>query len=327
MPASSRRVIVEVVKLDLRTAARPVVRSLVVTPSVAAHRGASGHRPEHTLEAFRTAIAMGADEIELDLVSTRDGVLVVRHESDLRKSTDIAERPEFEGRWRVEQLTLAEIRRLRARERKPQLRPGAAAYDGRFGVPTFAEVLALVADTADRSVGVLVEIKDPGRSAKRGLPLDQLLLAELAAHGVDHARSRVSVMSFDPVFLKGLAPRVEVPLIQLVDKDDPFDLATADGLVEVQRYAAGIGVHHKLLTDADLVERAHERWLTVHTWTLRAENTYLPKKFRRRSHLARNPLAHGDLRGYAEHLVGLGVDAMITDHPDLVLPAVRAARP
>ncbi|GAA4109545.1 glycerophosphodiester phosphodiesterase [Nocardioides fonticola] len=307
---------------------RPAVPSLVVTPAVAAHRGASGHRPEHTLESFRTAIAMGADEIELDLVSTKDGVLVVRHESDLRKSTDIAERPEFEGRWRVEQLTLAEVRTLRARERKPELRPGSAAYDGRFGVPTFAEVLDLVAaNPAERSIGVLVEIKDPQRSARRGLPLDQLLLAELAAHGVDHPRSRVSVMSFDPVFLRGLSARVEVPLIQLIDKDDPFDLATADGLVEVQRYAAGLGVHHKLLADADLVRRAHERWLTVHTWTLRAENTYLPKRFRRRAHPARNPLGHGDLHAYAEHLVALGVDGLITDQPDLVLPAVRAARP
>lgn len=296
--------------------------------AVVAHRGASGHRPEHTLEAFRTALVMGADAIELDLVSTRDGALVVRHESDLRKTTDIVDHPDLAGRWRVEQLTLAEVRRLRARERRPHLRPGSAALDGRFGVPTLTDVLALVAEHGGSGrTGVLLEIKEPARSARRGLPLDDLLVAELAAHGIDHARSGVSVMAFDPVFLRRLAPRVALPLVQLVDKDDPFELTSSEGLLEVHRYASGLGVHHRLLTDEGLAERAHERWLSLRCWTLRAENAYLPKPFRRRVHAERNPLGHGDLAGYAQHLAGLGVDGLITDHPDLVLAGLRSVRP
>lgn len=306
----------------------PALRSAPTPPAaVIAHRGASGHRPEHTLEAFRTALLMGADAIELDLVSTRDGALVVRHESDLRKTTDIAEHPDLAGRWRVEQLTLAEVRRLRARERRPHLRPGSAALDDRFGVPTLSDVLALVAEhgRAGRT-GVLLEIKEPARSARRGLPLDDLLVAELAAHGIDHARSGVSVMAFDPVFLRRLAPRVALPLVQLVDKGDPFELTTSEGLLEVHRYASGLGVHHRLLADEALAERAHDRWLSLRAWTLRAENAYLPKPFRRRVHADRNPLGHGDLAGYAQHLAALGVDGLITDHPDLVLAGLRAAR-
>ena len=153
--------------------------SLAVTPAVAGHRGASGHRPEHTLEAYRHAIALGADEIELDLVSTADGVLVARHESELSVTTDVADRPELahrrstrvvDGRavegWFVEDLTLDEVRLLRARERWPALRAGSAAYDGVLGVPTFDEVLTMLAEESarhGRSAGVLVELKDPAR--------------------------------------------------------------------------------------------------------------------------------------------------------------------
>ncbi|MSZ75703.1 MAG: glycerophosphodiester phosphodiesterase, partial [Actinobacteria bacterium] len=118
--------------------------SLEVTPAVVAHRGASGHRPEHTLEAFRVAIAMGADSIELDVVSTADGVLVVRHESDLTITTDVADHRELGGRTLVEELSLDEVRTLRVRERMPDLRPGAAAYDGRLAVASLDDVLALV---------------------------------------------------------------------------------------------------------------------------------------------------------------------------------------
>ncbi|MBZ5733225.1 glycerophosphodiester phosphodiesterase [Nocardioides sp. TRM66260-LWL] len=298
------------------------------TTLVAAHRGASGHRPEHTLEAFRTALAMGADELELDLVATADGVLVVRHESDLRKTTDLADRPELAGRWRVEDLALAEVRRLRARERRPALRPGSAALDGRLGVATLGDVLDLVDEHVARGgarPGVLLEVKEPARSARRGLPLADLLVGELTGRGVEHASSGVSIMAFDPVFLRALAPRVGLPLVQLVDRHDPFELTTDEGLLEVQRYASGIGVHHRLLAGdgATLPTRAHERWLSVRTWTLRAESTFLPKAYRRRAHPDRNPLAHGDLAGYAAHLAGLGVDGLITDHPDVVGPAVR----
>lgn len=125
---------------------RSTVPSLVVTPAVVAHRGASGHRPEHTLEAYRTAIRQGADDIELDLVSTRDGVLVARHESELSATTDVADRPALahlrtmrvvdgteRAGWFVEDLTVAELKTLAARERMPGTRPGNTAYDGAEG--------------------------------------------------------------------------------------------------------------------------------------------------------------------------------------------------
>ena len=329
--------------------------SLAVTPAVAGHRGASGHRPEHTLEAYRHAIALGADEIELDLVSTADGVLVARHESELSVTTDVADRPELahrrstrvvDGRpvegWFVEDLTLDEVRLVRARERWPALRAGSAAYDGVLGVPTFDEVLTMLAEESarhGRSVGVLVELKDPAHSASLGLDLAEPLLDDLRRHRRDHSRSRVSVMSFEPTVLRSLAGRTRVPLIQLVERlderpadwamtGDPrtfADLVTPAGLALVERYADGIGARHSLVAhDAGdrvlptrLVRDAHREWLSVHVWTLRAEDRFLPAAFRGGD----GPAGHGDLRGYAALLLEMGVDGLITDQPELGLAA------
>ena len=306
--------------------------SLAVTPAVVAHRGASGYRPEHTLDAYRLAIAQGADDIEVDVVPTRDGVLLARHESELSVSTDVASRPEYaerrttrvvEGReqtgWFTEDFTLAEVKSLTAREPRPHQRPGNTAYDGRCGVPTFNEVLAMVraeSTRARRNVGMMVELKSPQYFESIGRPLDEPLLADLRRHGLDHARSRVTVMSFEPTVLRRLARRVRVPLVQLLDRaerrpadlaaaGDPRtygDLATPGGLAEIDEYADGIGVHVSLVPGADLVREAHRRWLNVHVWTLRAED--------------------GDLAGRARALLDAGVDGLITDHPDQVL-AIR----
>jgi glycerophosphoryl diester phosphodiesterase len=181
----------------------------LAVPRTVLLRGSEGDRPEHTLEGYRLAIRSGADEIKLDLVSTRDGVLVARHDSELSRTTDVAARPEFAGRrttretggllvsgWFVEELTLAELKRLTARERRPELRPASAAYDGTCGIPTFNEVLAMVQAESVRSgrrVAVVVELRNPAYSASLGLPLDRPLLADLRRHGLDHALSRVSV--------------------------------------------------------------------------------------------------------------------------------------
>lgn len=280
--------------------------SLVVTPAVVGHRGASGYLPEHTLEAYRRAIALGADDIELDLVVTADGVLVARHETELSRTTDVAERPELahlrttrvvDGEpvtgWFVEDLTLDQVRLLRARERMVDLRPGSARHDGEHPVPTFDEVLAMVAEesrTRGRAVGVMVELKDAAYFSSIGLPLEEPLLDDLRRHGLDHARSRVSVMSFEPTVLQSLAGRLRVPLVQLVDRLDrrPSDLAAAgdprtyadlaspSGLALVERYADGVGAHHSLVArprggqvvPSRLVADAHREWLTVHVWTL-----------------------------------------------------------
>lgn len=314
--------------------------SLVVTPAVVAHRGASGCRPEHTLAAYRAGIRMGADAIELDLVPTRDGVLVARHESELSRTTDVASRPELahhfatkvvDGQavtgWFTEDLTLAELKTLTARERHPSLRPGNTLHDGVEGVATFDEVLAMVgAETVrlGRTVAVMVELKTPGYFAGLGLSVEEPLLADLRRHGLDHPRSPVTLMSFDDGVLRRLAPRTSLPLVRLLDVGDAVDPATLDAIEE---YSDGIGVHRDLVLPrrADgtlgeptgLVRDAHRRWLTVHVWTLRAENHHLPAELRRGT----DPAAHGDLAAESRAFLEAGVDGLITDHPDLVVEA------
>lgn len=351
--------VVTTVSLPVR---RP--RTLAVTPAVVGHRGASGTWPEHTLEAYRAAIAMGADDIELDLVVSADGVLVVRHESDLARTTDIAARPGLAHRrstrvvdgeevtgWFAEDLPLSELRTLRVVERMPGLRPASAAHDGRLPLATLDDVLEMVAAESaarGRSIGVMIELKDAAWSASRGLPLDTALVATLRRHGVDTPRSRVTVMSFEPTILQQLAGQVRVPLVQLLDRRDrrPADLAAAGdprtfgdlaspaGLALVERYADGVGAHHSLVAaeapggrgmrPSTLVADAHREWLTVHVWTLRAENHFLPAPFRRGEEAGERPAAHGDLGGFVELLLELGVDGLITDQPDAAVAAREA---
>jgi len=317
--------------------------SLVVTPAVVAHRGASGLRPEHTIEAYRLGIGQGADDIELDLVSTKDHVLVARHENEISGTTDVAAHPQFADRrttkvvdgeeltgWFVEDFTIAELKTLAARERLPQVRPGNTEYDGKFGIPTFNEVLAMVAAESVRSgraIGVMAELKHASYFDSIGLPLDRPLLADLRRHGLDHARSRVTVMAFETTILRRLYGQTKVPVIQLLEEahkrpvDRPdltyADLTTRDGLAFVDDYADGIGAHKGLVlpTDEDgaigtpssLVRDAHRRWLTVHVWTLRAEEPFLPTGL--------------DLLAEARAFLAAGVDGLITDNPDVVLAA------
>jgi glycerophosphoryl diester phosphodiesterase len=339
------------------------ISSLVLTPAVVAHRGASGHRPEHTLTAYRTAIRMGVDDIELDLVITRDGVLVARHESELSRTTDVADHPglahlrttrtidgvELTG-WFVEDLTLAELKTLTARERMPRMRPANTAWDGTEGVPTFTEVLAMVGAESvrrGRTVGVMVELKHAAHFESIGLPLDRPLLADLARHGLDHPWARVTLMSFETTVLRRLAARTRLPVVQLLDAahrrpadlaaaGDPTtygDLVTREGLAWIDDYADGVGPHKGLVLprDADgaaeepspLVRDAHRAWLTVHVWTLRAENRFLPTDLR----IGEDPDAPGDLAAEVRMLLDAGVDGLITDHPAPVLRATRAAPP
>lgn len=341
---------------------RSTVPSLVVTPAVVGHRGASGHRPEHTLEAYRTAIRQGADDIELDLVTTRDGVLVARHESELSATTDVADRPglahlrttrvvdgvERTG-WFVEDFTVAELETLATRERMPGTRPRNTAYDGAEGIPTFTEVLAMVGAESvrrGRGVGVMVELKHAAHFDSLGLPLDRPLLADLARHGLDHPWARVTIMSFETTVLRRLATSTRLPIVQLLDlptlrpadlaaAGDPRtygDLATPAGLDRIDEYADGIGPHKSLVLPRDgrdrmgpptsLVRDAHRRGLTVHVWTLRAENRFLPADLRS----GNGPDAPGDLAGEARALLDAGVDGLITDHPDVALAALRGAR-
>lgn len=229
-------------------------------PLLIAHRGASAERPEHTLASYDLAIAQGADFIEPDLVPTRDGVLVCRHEPLLDETTDVADHPEFAARrktanldgetltgWFAEDFTLAEVKRLRARERIPAIRPGNTAYDGRYEIPTFAEVLALAA--AHPRIGVYPETKHPTYFASTGRHWDgasirqdisALLVKALVDAGFT-APDRVFIQSFEVGNLLRLkrdlmpAAGIDVPLIQLLGDTGtgdtpllaPFDLLHA----------------------------------------------------------------------------------------------------
>ena len=221
---------------------------------VIAHRGASGYRPEHTLAAYTLAIEQGADFIEPDLVPTRDGVLIARHENELSTTTDVADHPSFADRravkmvdgvrvegWFSEDFTLAEIRQLRARTPWPKLRPEAAAEDGRHPIPTFAEVLALA--RAHPGVGVYPETKHPTYFEHDGRRIDgtpiaidtsRLLIDTLVAEGFTDP-ARVVIQSFEPGNLIRLrreilpAAGISVSLVQLLGNTDPARAKRDDG--------------------------------------------------------------------------------------------------
>lgn len=345
--------------IDLAVSRR-ATPSLVVTPAVVAHRGASGYRPEHTIEAYRMAIRMGADDIEIDLVATRDGVLVARHESEISATTDVASHPEFADRettktidgvtmtgWFVEDFTLAELKTLTARERLAGLRPDSAAHDGTCGIPSLNEVLAMVGAESvlsGRSIGVMAELKHATYFESIGLPLGPMLLFDLRRHDLDHPRSRVTVMSFEPSILRKLAPETRVELVQLLEAGDKrpadfvaagdartyADLCSLDGLAWIDEYADGIGAHKSLVLPRDdagnvgrpstLVRDAHRTWLTVHVWTLRRENRFLPRNLR----VVGGAGTAGDLAAEARAFLAAGVDGLITDHPDIVLDVLRS---
>jgi glycerophosphoryl diester phosphodiesterase len=318
---------------------------------VIAHRGASGERPEHTLEAYALAIEQGADWIEPDLVITRDGVLVARHENEISGTTDVASRPEFAGRrtvkvidgqsvagWFVEDFTLAELKTLRARERLPQLRRESAAHDGRFQIATLDEIAALVLDRRGkllRPIGIVAELKHAAYFDSIGLPLDRPLLAALdGAFGADKAL--VMIESFEPGILRRLNRATNVKLVQLLaDEGGPADsskltyksMATPEGLARIRDYADGIGAAKALiiprrpggasLPPTTLVEDAREAGLFVFVWTFRSENQFLPTELQRGD----DPAAHGDAAAEYRAFYKLGVAGVFSDFP---AQAVRA---
>jgi glycerophosphoryl diester phosphodiesterase len=312
-------------------------------PIVIAHRGASGYRPEHTLAAYELAIDQGADFIEPDLVITKDGELVARHEHRLDETTDVAGRfPDRRsvkqlGRdtvagWFVEDFTLAELRTVRARER---VASRSHAFDGQFGIPTLDEVLDLVARksrASGRAIGVYPETKTPAYFRAIGLPLEERLLAALRRHGLDRPDAPVFIQSFEVTNLKRLRDMTRVRLVQLLDaRGGPEDdagltyatMATPAGLAAIRAYADAIGAHKRLVIPAGtdgrttrpttLVADAHAAGLSVHVWTFRSDPPFLPGEY------AGDPSA--EYRAFA----ALGIDGLFSDFPD---HAVRAlARP
>jgi glycerophosphoryl diester phosphodiesterase len=310
------------------------------TPLVIGHRGAPSYRPEHTLASYELAIDLGADLVEPDLVLTRDGVLVARHESELSRSTDVAGRPEFAGRrrtqevdgeeltgWFTEDFTLAELRTLGAIERMPGVRPLNTAYDGRYGVLTLAEIVALAQrrSTPTRPVRVQAELKHPAWFAAQGLPMTELVADELRRLGATGSAGPVVVMAFEPGALRALRADLgpHARLVQLIEEEGVQDaLVTPSGLREISTYADGIAPHKgrillhgadgSLIGVSDLVTQAHRAGLTVEPWTLRPENVFLPRHLRRGG----DPSGLGDAQTEARLLFALGVDSVITDAPE-----------
>ena len=202
-------------------------------PLVIGHRGASGYRPEHTLASYTLAAQMGADYIEPDLVPTKDGVLVARHEPEIGGTTNVADHPEFAARkttktidgisftgWFTEDFTLRELKTLRAKERLPDVRPQNTKYDGKFEVPTFQEVLDLRARLSrklHRPLGVYPETKHPTYFRSIGLPLEPGLVRALERNGLNRRGAPVFVQSFEQDNLRALDPWLKVPLVQLLD--------------------------------------------------------------------------------------------------------------
>lgn len=325
-------------------------------PIVIGHRGCSGERPEHTALSYERAIEQGADFIEPDLVPTKDGHLVARHENEIGGTTDVAGRPEFAGRkatktidgqqvtgWFAEDFTLAEIKTLRARERLPQLRPVSAAFDGQAQILTFEEVVAVAKAGTQRTgrvIGVYPELKHPSYFASIGLPTEDRLVAKLKALDLNSATAPVFVQCFEVGPLKRLKAKTAARLVLLVDgeggpADLPgvkyADLITAQGLKDVAVYADGLGPNWNLvvpndgktlLPATDLVKNAHAAGLAVHPWTVRLENYFLPSSLRKGDTQSPAFLAMpGDVAPVFKALYAAGVDGVFSDFPALAVAA------
>lgn len=261
-------------------------------PIIIAHRGASGYLPEHTLEAYRLAIELGADYIEPDLVLTKDGHLIARHDYYLSGTTDVADHPEFADRkrvldgredWFVEDFTLSEIRTLKARQ---GFKGRSKAYDDRFFIPTFDEILTLLADheaSGGHVVGIYPETKHPSHYKAIGLDFVPPLLATLERFGYRDGAAPVFIQSFEPDILRELKNKTDYRLIMLVypkQDDDPNvgpDIPSVS-LEDAAVFAHGVGPSKTLLLDEQgndrgFIARAHDLGLMVHVWTLRDDQT------------------------------------------------------
>jgi glycerophosphoryl diester phosphodiesterase len=336
---------------------------------VIGHRGAPAWRPEHTLASYGKAIADGTDFIEPDLVMTKDAVMVARHENEIGGTTDVASHPEFADRkatktidgkavtgWFTEDFTLAELKTLRARERLPQLR--STKYDGEFQIPTLDEIIDFVAAesaVAGHPVGIIPEIKHGSYFRKLGLPMEDRLLATLAAHSYTRT-APVEIQSFEMANLEYLHDRLggaqarkrhpNIRLLQLIDDagQQPYDVVAAGGkfhygdmmtpagLRKIARYADAIGpsitaiipltADGRLGRPTALVHDAHAAGLELHPYTFRPENQFLAKDFRQ----GNDPATRNEAGLITEIRVYLdaGIDAFFTDDPAIGRKALDA---
>ena len=328
-------------------------------PLVIAHRGCSGERPEETRLAYELAVDEGADFIEPDLVPTKDGHLVARHENEIGGTTDVGSRTEFAARkttkvidggtvtgWFTEDFTLAELKTLRCRERLPRLRPDSARYDGLSPILTYQEVIDIAkagSRRTGRTIGTYPEMKHPTYFASIGLPLEDRLAQMLKINNLDSLTAPVFVQCFEVGALKAFSRLSSAPRVQLMDDEGgPVDLphttyaemATQDGLKVVRSYADAIGPNQDMVLDfkaqpkpvpTRLVINAHASGLAVHSWTARKENVFLPRSLQ-----IGDPTSPdfdrqvGDIGFLLQALFETGIDGVFSDYSALAFRARQA---
>ncbi|MFE3525956.1 glycerophosphodiester phosphodiesterase [Streptomyces sp. NPDC059161] len=331
-------------------------------PYVIGHRGTAGYRPEHTLGSYQHALDLGAHVIEQDLVPTKDGHLVCRHENDISATTNVGDHPEFAARrttksvdgtaitgWFTEDFTLAELKTLRAKERIPGNRRHNTLYDGRWDVPTFEEVLRWAQEQGrrlGRRIWLHSETKHPTYFRGIGLPLEDRVAGLLRRYGRHRADSPQFLESFEPSSIQRLAELVDTPSVVLLsnagtkpwdfvvsgDRRTVDDLVKPEGLRWIGSYAQGIGPTLDLIIPKDaagkltrpttLVRDAHRQGLILHPYTMRNENTFLPADFRRGT----DPNAYGDAFGAFKTYFATGIDAVFSDNADTALLAANDFR-
>ena len=313
-------------------------------PLVIGHRGASGYRPEHTLASYELAIQMGADYIEPDIVSTKDGVLIARHENDISETTNVGNVREFANRkttkkidgrevtgWFIEDFTLAEIKTLRAKERLPFRNH---SYDSQFEIPTLQEVIDLAKQKSTqtgRIIGIYPETKYPTYFKSIHLSLEEPLVAILEANGYTNSDAPVFIQSFEVENLKQLNKITDLPLVQLLDEADkqPYDFVMKGGsrtyadltspkeLAKIAEYAEALGPYKRLIIPVSedkrlkpatsLINDAQAVGLKVHTWTFRKEDQYLAPDY------------NGNPQAEYEQFFKLGIDGVFSDFPDIAV--------
>jgi glycerophosphoryl diester phosphodiesterase len=326
------------------------------TPLVLGHRGAAGYRPEHTAGGYGLAAAMGADYIEPDLVPTKDGVLVDRHEPEIGGTTDVASHPEFASRkttkvidgvtttgWFTTDFTLAELKTLHAVERLPDIRQHNTMYNGLYQVPTFQDDIdqaRALSAKYHRQINLVPEIKHSTYFGSIGLPMEQRVLDVLRRNGLDHRGSKVIIQSFEVGNLQWLHQHTSLALMQLtsasgapadfVASGDPrtyADIVSPLGLRGVARYATYLGpdknqiiprdASNHLKAPTSLVTDAHRVGLLVTPYTFRNENSFLPADYQRGT----NPADYGNAIAEYELFFSVGVDGMFSDDTDTAVLA------
>ncbi|HET6296013.1 MAG TPA: glycerophosphodiester phosphodiesterase [Kribbella sp.] len=328
---------------------------------IVGHRGASGYRPEHTLASYELAARMGADYIEPDLVTTKDHVLVTRHEPEIGGTTDVASHPEFALRkktkqldgvattgWFAEDFTLKELKTLRAKERIPAIRQHNTVFDGHYQIPTLQEVIDLtkkLSKELGRTIGIYPETKHPTYFKQQGLALEPELIKTLNRNGLNRPDAKVFVQSFEVANLKALDPQLRVPLVQLTssvgapydfvasgDKRTYADIVSAKGLKEVATYADGVGPSKDQIIPLDatgklgkptaLVANAHRAGLVVHPYTFRVENSFLPAEY---DSSTVQPDS-GNLFAEIAAFRATGIDGLFSDNTDIAVAQEKEAR-